>query len=1494
MRKTRLLVTTAAIVLAFAAPASAKLPADSIVVGSNVYSIGYLNSSITNIEKVNDEIMNNLGTIYYVDKSEKAKDIFTASTVNDSEIAGKVGNTLTYYAADGTIKKIVTDAYNQYTEPTNENSGVYAIANVTYRQLSPGLYMFTFKVTGLSGVASNAAYFKAANSTITSLTDTATYIGSLAQTDFLYIYGTDGMKGKEIAQGQIRLTGIGDSTYGEKNLTISLQPTGNYNPIDGSMKGNTSYNIANNGLAAIDADNKWIYYVNTADKNKLYKKSINGIEDYVISEDDVKYINVLGDWVYYSNYTDGGKIYKVRTDGTQRQKVTDDMASYINVVGDKIYYINHSDRARIYVLDTQGKRLLVGDSAKALNVTGNFLFYINSSDSNKLYSYDFTRNNKEKISDINTQFLNAVSDYLIYYTGQDGKLYISRNSPGQAPAVMDVISNIVLKASTVKTISDKASIIAIENENNLYYKSYEDGGKIYKLDPDGNGYKAVDDSADFINLVGDYIYYMKSGKMYVVSKGGDGTEKGVAIAKPKLPDKVVKVEDIPQFSTSSLDKFSFPERVSCMMSDGTIRELVVNWDKENPKSQKGLYTYTGTVLGYGTKVTMTVALDSGSVNIDKVKVKNEAGAKDTVAISGLEKGDIVNIYDEANPTKALKSATADASGNINITGLNLNPNGGTIYITVTKSGKAEGGKTPCVYAPEAPVGFSIDVNNQKITGLKPDKLYRVYMDDENANGTLPPLGTPVVTTTADVNGTISVPNMKSKIMANKDKKQIVRIVASAAAESAPSLPVQVSKAIVPDYVGLDLNLGRIVGTNTGMEYTYDDPKSSSATWYTCSSGTTPISLTKSLQVAVRVVGGGTVLQSDYKAFGVFPMPVVTGIEEGKTYTKDAFPTVVWPGNDSTSGITYTVKLERNVALVFEDDFNGDGKIDGKDLTDAIIYLANSDPNNINAADGKYTLTVTGTKTNNAMTPSTASNSTVINFMINSSKPSQAEISILEKKGTYEHNQYDTYYKATPTWSDLAGTYSTSTIKMIKDEEGNDISAVTPEVAFIRGTSVSQPGVYELKVTTTNRENGAVSKASRTFKVDRTEVTLPAITGVYEGGLYQYIIPTVTDRDQYCITTTALMRDGYTTDYDPVNNPKITINGHYVLILNTVNILNGNTQETRISFTIDNTASNIKAPEGITFSFGDNKLVGVRAGMEYSLNGGISWTTVTSSDQVLTSTEVETLNNDSNNRIMVRYAKTQTEQASDPAIITLTKGTKPQVGDGYVSFDFDNSNQGSLTGVDSTMEYNLGNGWIDITGTSETINYSDILPQYGIKVRTKATGTTKASDAASISVIQAPAPSIKATGFDTSNNVTISGTTSNMEYSVDGGTTWHDTDNNTTTILLGVTQSGTQETLDADKDILVRVKASGTSMPGHTAKIDVQKVTTTFTIDTPNNKLLGVDSSMQYSIDGGITWTNVTGTSIDITNVTSLKLRKITDTMVIPATEINLTTGKPLN
>ncbi|WPC41009.1 DUF5050 domain-containing protein [Clostridium sp. JS66] len=1495
MKRTKMLVMTAAIVLGLGTSVYAALPGNSIVVGNNVYDVSYFtnDTSGTHTAQINDQLANNLDRIYYVDSTGIAKDIFTNSTVTDSQIADKVGNTLTYYPGNGTTEKIVRDASGNFTTPATANGG-YAITHVTYKSLAGGLYLFTCQVNQLSGVT-GAAYFQVGNSTVTPLTDLVSYMGQLSggSNGLIHIYASDGTT--ELANGYLNLVTNG-SASGDVNLTINLQLTGNSTNLDDSTQGSKPYNITNNGFAAMDKDGKWIYYSNSADGNKLYRKSVTGTSDFLISNDSVKFINVVGDWVYYSNYNDGGRIYKVQKDGTQRQKVSNDMAAYINVVGDSIYYINHSDRDRIYVQDSQGKKLLINDKASYLSLADSYLFYVNAGDSNKLYSYYLKTNgtnSKALISTINTRFVNACNDYLVFYTGYNGILYRSTNAQGQIPVPMTVTTNVATKSSKTsayKALTEKPTIICATDDNNIYYISNVDGKKIYKLDTTGNGYKVVDDSADYINIIGDSLYYMKASKVYVADKNGDGTQKGVAITKPKLDSKVVTINPIPTFTTDDITKFNFPETVSCIMSDGSQQTLVVSWNKTIPKPAKGIYTFKGTILGYGNAVTLSVALGSGAIDASNVTIVNNIGSKDTISIKGLTAGDVINVYNNVTDTKSLKTATADANGNVNMTGLNLSPDGGNVYISLTKAGRLEGDKISVQYQAEAPAGFAVNAADQNVTGLKPGKQYKVYVQDENSDGTTPALNGLQITGYADSNGNLNVPTMITKIDGNANLKQMLRVVASGTVDSAPSAPIEISRAVVPDYVAIDLNLGRITGTTTNMVFTYKDPSTATAAdWNNpCQAGSTPISLTRSLLVGVKVLANGPALESKPVSYGLFPLPVITGIENGKTYTTkndpatgaSLFPTVTWNSNttDPSTGSTlnYTATLTK----------------DGVTLTAptqstlADIIKA--------AGDGNYVLKVTGTKTVSTMNPSSATNTTTIKFTVSSAVPQTVDISFIEKGGTNRwtdasqnavtavtSSDIPTLYQATPTWTNLAGTTVTTTLQRLPSIPASATMTTidwsgAANVAFVQNSTIQQDGYYKLTVVSKSTENGATNMSTKIFRVDTTDVaTLPTVSNITDGAVYNGTSKIATEgikiSDSLPNSTVAtLMKDGYKTPY--TSGKEITVNGNYQLILDTTNTINGAITHKQINFKVDGantdpTQTPPQAPTGVTFTFnpdGTAQLGGVDTSEEYSVNNGQSWTPVTSSTtQLITSTsELNSLNNASTTSVQVRYKVNGSTPASNAKVINLN--SSPSTPTFAFAFTNDYANHklvGTLSGTGiENAQYSIDGGltWKTLdtgnvlkSGDAELVNTTN-----GVWVRTKATGTTKASNIEKIAVSQASAPIVNSTVTSTATQTTVklSSLQTGLEYRVKTANTtgnWTAFDVDKTASVL-VTQAGSIE---------VRNQAVGTAAPGYSTTIAIQAAPGA-AIDYNSEQITGVNTSMQWSADGN-TWTPVTGTTLDL-------------------------------
>ncbi|WP_212758651.1 hypothetical protein, partial [Paenibacillus sinopodophylli] len=119
---------------------------------------------------------------------------------------------------------------------------------------------------------------------------------------------------------------------------------------------------------------------------------------------------------------------------------------------------------------------------------------------------------------------------------------------------------------------------------------------------------------------------------------------------------------------------------------------------------------------------------------------NATGTADTVKITGLAEGDIVNVYAAATGGTALDTATV-ASGATEVTISKndlLTATGGTAYVSVTKANKLESARTAAKYATEtvatAPLAATITATNNKagvddtvvITGLAEGDIVNVY------------------------------------------------------------------------------------------------------------------------------------------------------------------------------------------------------------------------------------------------------------------------------------------------------------------------------------------------------------------------------------------------------------------------------------------------------------------------------------------------------------------------------------------------------------------------------------------------------------------------------------------------------------------------------------------------------------------------------------------------------------------------------------------------
>lgn len=738
MKKTKMLVLSIILSLTYVRTAYASLPDKTLIIGSKAYSISDSSSIANNISNIRQDIYNNPSSIYYKDNGSIV-DIFTGLSIGgESSIASRSGSKISYYDSNGGSSPQVYAYSNGEFNTTTNNTDAFVDISVESNKVTDGFFVATVKLSKPVGI-SGQGYYKVGNSSNTKVSDAVTipYMTNGGQLD-LFIYPNDQSSVSPIASGKIIMPTVGDTNTAKADYTISLTVN---STINISQYYTGQGNMSNGGY--VSGDSKYIYYSNTADLGKIYKTSLDGLENYIICDDNAKYIALYGDWIYYSNYSDNSKLYKVKTDGTGKRKVSDDVASYINVKDDKIYYCNGLDKNKnkIYVIDATGvSQPLTSEEASYPTLTNGYLYYSNMDDSGKLYKMGLDGSNKQKYAGMDSpiKFINSAPNLSqVYFVTSDGSLYHGLDN------IPVRYSKIDKNGISSAPVDDKVSNINVVG-NTVYYKSLLDGGKLYKVDASsgGIGEKIAEDSVEFINVYApdpsdnskDVIYYIKSGKLYkvldpIIKVGTNGVQTKTlvssAVTKLKQTDKITKVDNITEYcnnddvgkTISQIDIYKYlPDKVSAIFSDNTVRQVVVSWNTAKITSKNGIYTLSGTVVGYGNNITVSLIMASDfGISPNDINIINVVGLNnDSVTVNagtGLIAGDILKVYNP-DTSKIIGTGTAASDGSIDIQKLNLKSDGGILLFTVTKTGQAESRQVSKAYGremPKAPTGIGIDL-----------------------------------------------------------------------------------------------------------------------------------------------------------------------------------------------------------------------------------------------------------------------------------------------------------------------------------------------------------------------------------------------------------------------------------------------------------------------------------------------------------------------------------------------------------------------------------------------------------------------------------------------------------------------------------------------------------------------------------------------------------------------------------------------------------------
>jgi hypothetical protein len=700
--------------------AYAGLPAEDglIIVDNKAYAIDYLKK---NVWMVNEILTKNYDVYYFYDVNyQKIRSLFNIGPVNSANVNVN-RDPISYIDANGNKSQYVWREERQEYELAVPRVYVDVISRSDAMAVS-------INVSNVTSVPDARYYRIKSSNLIKNFGDPLAYIASESAEEISILSEDKSV----IAKGIVAV----DKNYsGEINLRL----------LDSLNSGNSAANINNNGIAAGYSDG-YIYYINSADKEKLYKQSIGGGFNKVIMEDKAQYVNESGDWIYYSNYSNGGKLYKVKKDGTLKQKLLEDKAAYITISGQDIYYSNHSDGGKLYRVKKDLSDVVIGadgarrgnilsvnygnynraiDEVAYINVVGDWIYYSNYSDGHKPYVIHKDGTYRGKLSESYADCLQVQGDW-IYFTSDGG-------------TISKINKSIGINATPIKAITTQYNKGFHINVNGdwIFYSNAEDGGKLYKINTDGSGNKVKlsDESVGYINIVGDWIYFNTTkGKLFRLPVNSNGDVKAEELGLPKDSNKVIEIQDVyvtvdyadVDQTVAWLENKYLPQKVAATMGDNTMQQLVVAWDT-NPKNvivKDGVRTYKGSVIGYNMTINLIMTIPSQMLNdTNKITVYKNGNKNDIVIVEGnnsniqrtrIAEGDIITVWDRFG--KLLGSANVGKDGKATVSKLDLNDFGDSIFIKVKRGTKAPSNPTE-IRMYNVPVVKSVDVTDNDLVGL---------------------------------------------------------------------------------------------------------------------------------------------------------------------------------------------------------------------------------------------------------------------------------------------------------------------------------------------------------------------------------------------------------------------------------------------------------------------------------------------------------------------------------------------------------------------------------------------------------------------------------------------------------------------------------------------------------------------------------------------------------------------------------------------------------
>jgi len=283
------------------------------------------------------------------------------------------------------------------------------------------------------------------------------------------------------------------------------------------------------------------------------------------------------------------------------------------------------------------------------------------------------------------------------------------------------------------------------------------------------------------------------------------------------------------------------------------------------------------------------------------------------------------------------------------------------------------------------------------------------------------------------------------------------------------------------------------------------------------------------------------------------------------------------------------------------------------------------------------------------------------------------------------------------------------------------------------------------------------------------------------------------------------------------------------------------------------------PSGLSINYENETVTGVTNEMEYSINDGGRWTSVTGSPSTLRLTDfIPSANAQRDVNIWIRFKGNPTASptalpASSHTSLPLPRRPATPVA---AEVRFDGFSE-SIIATAASLQYRIGSSGNFIAFPAGGIPNVVATSSSVYQVRVPPTGASFASTTRNVTVPGRPSgPSVS---YNSAND-TITGVNRTMQFSVDGGASWNAIS----------TTSLNRDDFGSAASVMVRVLPTATTPLSNPRTINLPRPPagppSSPVLDRAAEVVNGVDRSMEYSTNNGGRWTSISGNPLNITNL----------------------------